>query len=223
LACIVAPNCTPHVTASCTFWFVVGSAMTAGVYSSRVLYVAAYVLQSPPEMSLMGTFLAPRQSTRDCGVALADEDDVEDVVEDVVEDLLVVEDIVELTELPQVPNCGWQPVPQYALVVPHQPDLSARLITKYENDNLPYCEQQEPKELPRQVTPLPHEPSVVTFRVGVEEAEEEVLLEVVVEVLEEVVVEVLEEVLEVVGFEDVDVVDVFDDDEEEDVQTPKAD
>ena len=66
----------------------------------------------------------------------------------------------------------------------------------------------------------------MTFRVGVEEAEEEVLLEVVVEVLEEVVVEVLEEVLEVVGVEDVDVfevVDVFDDDEEDDVQTPKAD
>jgi hypothetical protein len=124
---MVAPNCTPHVTASCTFWFVVGSAMTAGVYSSRVLYVAAYVLQSLPEMSLMGTSLAPRQSTRDCGVELADEDDVEEVVEVVEVVKVVEEEMVELTELPQVPNCGWQPVPQYALVVPHQPDLSAKL------------------------------------------------------------------------------------------------
>jgi hypothetical protein len=76
----------------------------------------------------MGTFLAPRQSTRDCAVALADEEDV-DVFDEVVE-------TVELAELPQVPNCGWQPVPQYALVVPHQPDLSARLFIKYENDTI---------------------------------------------------------------------------------------
>src|ERR1700743_2044537 len=103
--------------------------MTEGVYSSRVLYVAAYVFQSLPEMSLMGTFLAPRQSTRDCGVALADE--VEDVVEEVLlveeEVLLVEEETVELAE-PQVPNSGWQPVPQYRSPVPHQPGLLARLF-----------------------------------------------------------------------------------------------
>lgn len=80
---------------------------------------------------------------------------------------------------------------------------------------LPYCEQHEPKVEPKQVTPFPHEASVETFRLGVEDAEEEVFdVDVVVEVL----------VLEVVGFEELvvdvfEVDDVFDDD---DVQTPNA-
>jgi hypothetical protein len=61
-------------------------------------------------MSLIGTFLAPRQSTRDWGVALADEDEVVDVVEEVL--LVEEEETEELEELPHVPNCVWQPVPQ---------------------------------------------------------------------------------------------------------------
>lgn len=149
MACIFAPNCAPHVTASCTFWFVVGSAMTEGVYIKRVLYVAAYVLQSLPLMSLMGTFLMPRQSTSDCAVALADADDVVEeevevdlvLVEEVELDLVLVEEVeldlvlveaVELLELleelPHVPKLGWQPVPQYAVPVPHQPGLSGRVV-----------------------------------------------------------------------------------------------
>jgi hypothetical protein len=108
--------------------------MTAGVYSRRVLYVAAYVLQSLPLMSLMGTFLMPRQSTSDCAVALEDADDV--VEEEVDVDLVLVEvelvNLVELVELleelPHVPKLGWQPVPQYAVPVPHQPGLSARVV-----------------------------------------------------------------------------------------------
>jgi hypothetical protein len=75
---------------------------------------------------------------------------------------------------------------------------------------------------PRQVIPEPHEASVETFRVEVGEAEEDVLLEVDV-------VDVLEEVLDVVGFEELEelvdvfeLVEVFDDDVEDDEQTPNA-
>jgi hypothetical protein len=85
----------------------------------------------------MGTFLRPRQSTRDAAVALALEDEVDEVVEEaleVVEEALEVEDalvVLELLdELPQVPNAGWQPVPQYWSPVPHQPDLSAWAMAK---------------------------------------------------------------------------------------------
>lgn len=72
--------------------------------------------------------------------------------------LLVVGELL----VPHVPKADWQPVPQYALVEPHQPAE----------------EQQFPKVDPWQVNPLapPHVASVVTL-VGVDVGAAEVLVE----------------------------------------------
>lgn len=69
----------------------------------------------------------------------------------------------EEDELPQVPKPVWQPVPQYSVVLPHQP---AEL-------------QQLPNVEPRQVAPpfVPQVASVLTFFEAVDEGAVEVVVE----------------------------------------------
>jgi hypothetical protein len=61
-----------------------------------------------------------------------------------------VPDKVEL-DVPQVPNADWHPVPQYALVLPHQP---------HSEQQFPWTEPWQPNEPPQLPSELKDKPLV---------------------------------------------------------------
>jgi len=103
------------------------------------------MLQQFPNVEPMQVIVVPQVPSVDIDW---DAVDVELVFEEVVEVELVDAFVVEeLLDVPHVPEAGWHPVPQYAVVDPHQPAL----------------EQQLPNVEPRQVMVAEHVPSVLTL------------------------------------------------------------